>query len=107
MDLQEFVAKALSELSLGVTNAKTHDDRIAPKIGLGGDNPKVLRTFHGADSVFLVEFDVAVTTSDATENGSAARIMVLSPSSPKAKAKGSIENSSVSRIKFNVPIGYW
>lgn len=103
MDLQEFVTKTLSQISAGVTNAKTHDERIAPKIGLGGDNPKVLRTFHGADSVFLVEFDVAVTTG----KGAADEITVLSVASAKGGAKGSLENSSVSRIKFSVPLGYW
>jgi hypothetical protein len=103
MDLQEFVTKALSQISLGVTNAKTNDDRIAPKIGLGGDNPKVLRTFHGADGVFLVEFDVAVTTA----KGAAGAITVLPVASAKGEAKGIMENSSVSRVKFSVPIGYW
>jgi hypothetical protein len=65
MDLQEFVAKTLSQISLGVTSAKMNDERIAPKIGVGGDNPKVLRTFHGAEGVFLVEFDVAATIEKA------------------------------------------
>lgn len=103
MDLQEFVTKTLSQISLGVANAKTHDDRIAPKIGLGGDNPKVLRTFHGADGVFLVEFDVAVTTG----KGAADTITVLPVGPAKGEAKRSVENSSVSRVKFSVPIGYW
>ncbi len=73
------------------------------KIGGGGDNPNVLRTFHGADSVFLVEFDVAVTI----EKGSADGSTVLSVASAKGAAKRSTENSLVSRVKFNVPIGYW
>lgn len=103
MDLQEFVTKTLSQISLGVTNARTHDERIAPKIGLGGDNPKVLRTFHGADGVFLVEFDVAVTTGKGADGEITVRTVPL----VKGDAKRSIENSSVSRIKFSVPIGYW
>jgi hypothetical protein len=103
MDLQEFVATTLTQISLGVTSAKTHDDRIAPKIGGGGGNPNVLRTFHGADSVFLVEFDVAVTI----EKGSADGSTVLSVASAKGAAKRSTENSQVSRVKFSVPIGYW
>ena len=40
MDLQEFVTTTLSQISLGVTNAKNHDERIAPKIGVGEDNPR-------------------------------------------------------------------
>jgi hypothetical protein len=103
MDLQEFVTKTLSQISAGVATAKAHDEHIAPKIGLAGDNPKILHTFRGADSVFLVDFDVAVTTG----KGAADEITVLSVPSAKGEAKRSIENSSVSRIKFSVPISYW
>jgi hypothetical protein len=45
--------------------------RIAPKIGLREDDTKILRTFHGTDGVFLIEFDVAVTSSESTEKGAA------------------------------------
>lgn len=103
MDLQEFVTKALSQISLGVTNAKTNDERIAPKIGLGGDNPKVFRTSHGAEGVFLVEFDVAVTVEKGAADGST----VLEVTSAKGAAKRSTENSLVNRVKFSVPISYW
>jgi hypothetical protein len=103
MDLQEFVATTLSQISLGVTNAKNHDDRIAPKIGVGEDNPKVLRTSHGAEGVFLVEFDVAVTVEKGTADGST----VLAVASAKGAAKRSTENSAVNRVKFSVPISYW
>jgi hypothetical protein len=103
MDLQEFVTKTLSQISAGVATAKTHDDRIAPAIGVGADNAKILRTLHGADSVFLVDFDVAVTTGKGAADG----ITVLSVPSAKGEAKRTIENSSVSRIKFSVPISYW
>jgi len=36
----------------------------------------------------------------------ASESMVLSPSAPKPKTKGGIENSSVNRLKFTVPIAY-
>jgi hypothetical protein len=39
MELQEFVTTTLSQILAGVTNAKVHDERIAPKLGVGGDNP--------------------------------------------------------------------
>ena len=65
--------------------------------------PKVLRTFHGADGVGLVEFDVAVTVAKRAADG----ITVLSVASVKGAAKSSTENSSVNRVRFCVPIGYW
>jgi hypothetical protein len=106
MDLQDFVTTTLCQISAGVATAKNYDRCVAPRVGVGEGDLKILRTFAGVDGVFLVEFDVAVTASGATENGAAASIMVLSPSSAKAKAKGSIENSSVNRLKFSVPITY-
>ena len=69
-------------------------------------DPKILRTFADAEGVFLVELDVAVTISDVSENGTAAGIMVLSQPAPKPRTKASIENSSVNRLKFTVPIAY-
>ena len=105
MDLQDFVTATLCQISAGVATAKNYDRCIAPRVGVEGD-PKVLRTFAGTDGVFLVEFDLAVTISDVTENGSVATIMVLSPSEPKGKTKPNSENSSANRLKFTVPITY-
>ena len=106
MDLQDFVTATLCQISAGVATAKNYDRCVAPRVGVGEGDPKVLRTFAGTDGVFLVEFDVAVTISDITENGTAGNILVLSPSSAKPKTKGSVENSSVNRLKFTVPIAY-
>jgi hypothetical protein len=106
MDLQDFVTATLCQISAGVATAKNYDRCVAPRISIEKDDPKILRTFSGTDGVFLVEFDVAVTLSDASENGTAASIMVVSPSAPKPKTKGGIENSSVNRLKFTVPITY-
>ena len=106
MDLQDFVTTTLCQISAGVATAKNYDRCVAPRVDVGERDPKILRTFAGADGVFLVEFDVAVTISDASENGAPASIMVLSPPAPKPKTKGGIENSSVNRLKFTVPIAY-
>ena len=106
MDLQDFVTATLCQISAGVATAKNYDRCVAPRVNVVKDDPKILRTFAGTDGVFLVEFDVAVTLSDASENGRAPSIMVVSPSAPKAKTKASVENSSVNRLKFVVPITY-
>jgi hypothetical protein len=105
MDLQDFVTATLCQISAGVATAKNYDRCVAPRVDVGERDPKILRTFAGADGVFLVEFDVAVSISDAGENGVAASIMVLSPT-PKTKTKSGMENSSVNRLKFTVPIAY-
>jgi hypothetical protein len=58
MDLQDFVTATLCQISAGVATAKNYDRSIAPRIGVGQDDPKVLRTLADSDRVFLVEFDV-------------------------------------------------
>lgn len=106
MDLQHFIKTTLCQISEGVARAKNYDKCIAPRIGVGQDDLKILRTLADSDGVFLVEFDVPVTASEASKNGAAGSIAVLSQASGKAQAKRSIENSSVSRVKFSVPINY-
>lgn len=90
----------------GSGNGENYDRSIAPRIGVGQDEPKILRTLADSDGVFLVEFDVPVTAAETTENGAAGSIAVLSLASGKGQAKRSIENSPVSRVKFSVPINY-
>ena len=106
MDLQDFVTTTLCQISAGVSTAKNYDRCVAPRVDVREADSKILRTFAGADRVFLVEFDVAVAPSDPNENGAASCIMVLSQSSAKTKTKGSIENLSANRVKFSVPIIY-
>jgi hypothetical protein len=106
MDLQDFVTTTLCQISAGVATAKNYDRSIAPRIGVGQDDPKILRTLADSDGVFLVEFDVPITASEATKNGAAGNIMVLSLASGRRQAKGGTENSLASRVKFSVPINY-
>ena len=63
MDLQDFVTTTLFQISAGVATAKNYDRCVAPRVDVGERDPKILRTFAGADGVFLVEFDVAVIHS--------------------------------------------
>ena len=106
MDLQDFVTTTLCQISAGVATAKNYDRSIAPRIGVGQDDPKMLRTLADSDGVFLVDFDLPIAASEATKNGAAGNITVLSLPPGKGQAKRSIENSPVSRVKFSVPINY-
>ena len=106
MNLQQFVTETLRQISLGVAEARGADQRIAPPIGLGDDDPKILRTLHDSRGVFLVDFDVAISASESSEKGGGGGITVLSVASVKGEAKRTIENSSVSRVKFSVPLSY-
>jgi hypothetical protein len=104
MDLQDFVTTTLCQISAGVATAKNYDRCIAPRIR--EDDSAILHTRADAEGVFLVEFDVAVDVLETTENGAPGKIVVLLVASTKGKAKRSIENSLLNRMKFNVPITY-
>jgi hypothetical protein len=96
MELREFVAKTLSAILDGVEDAirdapKDRRGKIAPIIAGEEDWSKALKS---------VKFDVVVTRGEkggASERGS---INVL-PEGSEA-----LESSTVSRIKFGVPIAY-
>jgi len=108
VNLDEFIKLSLSQIIKGVAEASHNSTgKIAPAIGLGDVDPKILRTdaTHGAHGVFLVEFDVAVTAVDksAVAAGGGAAIYVLTA---KAETHTAAELSSVHRIKFSVPISY-
>jgi hypothetical protein len=108
MDLDEFIKLTLSQIIKGVEEASViSKGRVAPKIGMGDDDPKILRTdpTHGHHGVFLVDFDVELMASDKSETGggAGARIYVATLEGKKSKTT---ESGLVHRIKFSVPISY-
>src|ERR1700720_1601690 len=99
MNLDEFIKVTLNQIIKGVSNASEESDgRVAPEIGMGEDDPKILRTSptHGHHGVFLVEFDVAVAVSDKSETsgGGGANVYMVAV---KGEASKITESSSVHR----------
>ena len=108
INLDEFIKLTLSQIIKGVEEASAQSKgKVAPKIGEGEDDPKILRTdaTHGAHGVFLVEFDVALMASDKSEGSGSAGVRVYVVTAKGEKSK-TTESSSVHRIKFSVPISY-
>jgi len=108
VDLDEFIKLILSQIIKGVEEASAKSkDKVAPKIGEGDDDLKILRTdaTHGSHGVFLVDFDVALMASDKSKTGGSAgaRVYVATLEGKKSKTT---EASSVHRVKFSVPISY-
>ena len=109
MDLKDFVGQALADIVQGVLDAQsalgTNGTYINPQLSTQqGDLQK-----HGnlvsiqGQPVQRVEFDVAVTAAKAkgTKDGIGVVVGVIALGS---KGHSSAESSSVSRIKFSVPI---
>lgn len=104
MDLREFVRETLVEIQYGVHAAIK--ECIADKEFRGAINP-VWGTGWDAitrEHVRLVEFDVAVTVSEASSVDGKAGIKVFSIAEAGAGGSAKTENSTVSHIKFSVPI---
>ncbi len=108
MDLQEFVAQTLVQIAEGVSAARSRKGKcIAPQIHFTPkESDRVYATADAEGIAFLVEFDVAITAAEKSEAGGGGGIQVMSFLSAKGEKTQTTESSSVSRVKFDVPISY-
>lgn len=107
MDLRKFIAETLTQIIGGISDAQANmiefqkgkdSDYTAPYV-----NPNPASENH--KKLSDIEFDVAVTVSEGSsaEGGGGLSVMGVS-----IGGKGASEqrNSSVSRIKFTIPVSY-
>lgn len=114
MELQQFISNTLVQIANGIQDA-AHELAKSKKAIV---NPRNVATSNMKDSdaygilvnnkkfykaVRKVDFDVAVTAGEGTEKKTGIGIQVGSISLG-AKGKSENQNSTVSRIKFSVPI---
>lgn len=103
MELREFVAETLKQIVEGVKDAqaavKTKGGQINPRLSSGSQK---LRTI-SSESVQMVEFDVALTIVEGKGTKGGIGVFV-GPLGIGSQGQSSSENTSVSRIKFQVPI---
>ena|SRR5258708_500176 len=109
MDLQTFVENTVLAIASGVEAARKASPGVAPKMMEPGDGDKVeglifTRTEKGIQPVFMVEFDVAVTATNEKTAGGGGGIKVMSFFSAEGKGSCKTEASTVSRIRFKVPL---
>jgi hypothetical protein len=100
MELRDFISSAIVEIFRGVEQAK---EDLADKHGavnpFFGPNMNSMKHEH----LQFVEFDIAVTANEKTEGSAKAGVSVLGVELGGNGGK-SLENSTVSRVKFRVPI---
>ena len=101
MELREFVAKTLSAILEGVEDAI----RDAPEGRMGKIAPVIAGEEDWSKASLPVEFDVAVTEADKASASGKGGIKVL-PFEAGGEGSKAWERSTVSRIKFSVPIIY-
>ena len=107
MDLQEFVAQTLIQISEGVTAARAKEgDRIAPRLDIAPSESDRVFPTEARGVAYLVTFDVAVAATEKSAVGGGGSIQVMSLFSAKGEKTQAAESSSVSRVRFEVPISY-
>lgn len=113
MKLQAFVSQTLKEIIKGVQQAQKYAASAGAKINpiVTGCGTQVSEKRLYVESSELkrnvtieqIEFDVAVTFADTAQGQAGAGVFVAGLGIG-AKGKSETSNSSVSRIKFNIPI---
>ena len=101
--LEEFLSDTLLEIVDGVADAKVKNERISPRV-TGGDKP-VVSGFHRASSRLGCRFDVAVTVSRTTNSGAKGGV-AIHVFEAAGHGSSALEQSTVSRIKFEVPVTF-
>ncbi len=97
MDLETFIAETLRQIVKGVKTAQEHEDCKGGQI-----NPYLDR--ERSISIKQIEFDVALTVTEGTEKQGKGNLGIASVFGVGGQASSTSANSSVSRIKFEVPV---
>ena len=105
MELREFVRSTLLEIVAGVTDAqKALDEEGSTAVvnALAAGNLKV-HSRRGLPLLQMIEFDVALTVTETTDKGIGGRLSIAAASIGTQRG-ASVENSEVSRVRFQVPV---
>ena len=104
MDLKTFIAESLTQIAEGIKEAQKSDSGaiFSPRIGYTDGGKPLLSGNLVPTTPQMVEFDVAVTVTKA-DSGKGGKIGV-SFLNIGGEATSSSENSSTSRIRFEIPV---
>ena len=105
MDLKDFVAVSIDQIFQGIKIAREKHEDVAPALRWTSEKSNEARA-QGNKPLDKIDFDIAVTTTEATTDKIAGGIKVLNIFGVGLDAsKGQeLQNSTVSRIKFSVPV---
>ena len=109
MKLQEFISATIKEIIDGVTDAqaygKTKGARVSPNNLLfrNDQGHNIFWDGETGEIATVIDFDVAVTTSEGTGTKGGIGI-VVGPIALGSQGKSDASKSSESRIKFTIPI---
>lgn len=105
MTLQEFVRNSLLQIYNGVSEARSQSPSIGGAVKALG-KAEASCTFLDDKAGFLVDFDVAVTATEKEDKDLSGGIEVARIIKVGGQRTKTSEESSVSRIRFCVPIAF-
>ena len=105
MELREFVRSTLLEIVAGVSDAQEAliEDGSTAVINAGATSNLKQHHEGGRRTLEMVQFDVALTVTETTDKGIGGRLSIAAASIGTQRG-ASIENSEVSRVRFQVPV---
>ncbi|MBA4168135.1 MAG: hypothetical protein H0X41_11455 [Chitinophagaceae bacterium] len=119
MEIQEFVKTVLVDIVNGLHQASNELSKTAPLSGRQSlDNAVInpVRNIHdvfepdqkslGRRTISSIEMSIAVTIGQASESGGKAGISVAWFSAEVNAGSGTSSNSTVSTVKFSVPVAF-
>ena len=95
MELKDFIEETLKQIISGVRSAQENAIELGAKINPRGGSVVEMRNVH---------FDVAVGTSKETETKGGIGVVVVPGGSAGSQDQSDVASSSMSRIKFSVPV---
>ena len=95
MELKDFIEETLKQIISGVRRAQESAIELGAKINPRGGSVVEMRNVH---------FDVAVSTSGGTEAKGGIGVFVVPGGSTGSQDQSDVASSSMSRIKFSVPV---
>jgi hypothetical protein len=102
--LKEFVSDTLLQIVDAVAEARAKNKRVAPRVvHLTGHDTPVVHATAMNPRAFIVDFDVAVTVSHTTDTQAKGGV-AIHVFEAGGHRSSSAEQSTVSRIKFEVPV---
>lgn len=105
MDLKDFVAESIDQILLGIGEVKKRHGNVIPTMRILPEKSHEPRG-SGGNPIDLIEFDIAVSTAESSEDkvGGGIKVLNFINVGLNASTQKELQSSTVSRIKFSVPV---
>jgi hypothetical protein len=108
MDLKEFIRASLTQIAEGVREAQeavhSQGGFVNPSLYTSSRDESHFATMEDGQSVFLVDFDVAVTVIEEKGTNAEAKLKVASILALGGERKASANEEHSSRLRFKIPL---